>query len=114
MKSSDPDPIDIALREDIGDGDVPTDSLVSHDAKAAARIVARERAIVAGTKTAVEVFHRVDPTLKVKAFRNDGSEVNAGEEVIQIEGFARSILKAEPVALNFLQRLSGIATATRK
>ena len=114
MKSSDPDIIDIALREDIGDGDVTTDSFVAKDAIAAARIVARERAIVAGTKTAVEVFHRVDRGLKVKAIRNDGSEVNAGDDVIQIDGSVRSILKAERVALNFLQRLSGIATMTRE
>ena len=114
MKSSDPDIIDIALREDIGDGDVTTESFVAKDANAAARIVARERAIVAGTKTAVEVFHRVDHGLKVKAIRNDGSEVNAGDDVIQIDGSMRSILKAERVALNFLQRLSGIATMTRE
>ena len=114
MRSSDPDIIDIALREDIGDGDVTTDSFVTKDANAAARIVARERAIVAGTKTAVEVFHRVDRALRVKAIRNDGSEVNAGDDVIQIDGSVRSILKAERVALNFLQRLSGIATMTRE
>jgi nicotinate-nucleotide pyrophosphorylase (carboxylating) len=114
MKSLAPDLIDIALREDIGDGDITTDLFVSKDAKAAARVVARERAIVAGTRTAAAVFRRVDSGLKIKVVHNDGSEVNAGDTVIQIEGAVRSILKAERVALNFLQRLSGIATMTGK
>ena len=108
------DPIGVALREDIGDGDVTTDFFVSKKNQATARIVARERAIVAGTATAVEVFHRVDRNLQVNVLRKDGSEVNAGDSVIDIEGRAGSILKAERVALNFLQRLSGIATLTRK
>lgn len=114
MKPSAPDLIDIALREDIGDGDVTTASFVSNDAKAAARIVARERAIVAGTKTAAEVFWRVDADLKIKVVQDDGTEVNPGNDIIQIQGSVRSILKAERVALNFLQHLSGIATMTRK
>lgn len=114
MKSSLPDPVDIALREDVGDGDVTTDSFVQKNANGRAQIVARERAIVAGAKTAAEVFRRVDPALKIKIVRDDGSEVNPGDDVIQIEGAVRSILKAERVALNFLQRLSGIATTTRK
>lgn len=114
MKSSEQDLIDIALREDIGAGDVTSDSFVYEGANAVARIVARERATVAGTKTVTEVFHRVDPNLKVKVVLKDGSEVTAGNEVIQIQGSMRSILKAERVALNFLQQLSGIATMTRK
>jgi nicotinate-nucleotide pyrophosphorylase (carboxylating) len=108
------DPIDVALREDIGQGDITTDSFVSKNVRATGRIVARERAIVAGTKTAGEVFRRVDPQLVVNILQEDGSEVNAGDSVIDIEGQAGSILKAERVALNFLQRLSGIATLTRK
>jgi nicotinate-nucleotide pyrophosphorylase (carboxylating) len=108
------DPIDVALREDIGEGDITTDFFVSKDVQATARIVAREHAIVAGTKTAADVFGRVDPQLKVDVLRKDGSEVNAGDSVIDIEGQVSSMLKAERVALNFLQRLSGIATLTRK
>ncbi len=114
MKSDIADPIDVALREDIGDGDVTTDSFVPKNIRGIARIVARERAILAGTKTAAEVFRRVDSALQVKAVRNDGGEINAGEEVIEIKGPVRSILKAERVALNFLQHLSGVATMTRK
>ncbi len=114
MKPAMVDPIEIALREDLGDGDVTTDFFVSKNQQAMARIVAHERAILAGTETAAEVFRRVDSTLDVAVLRNDGSEVNPVENVIEVRGSARPILKAERVALNFLQRLSGIATLTRK
>jgi nicotinate-nucleotide pyrophosphorylase (carboxylating) len=114
MKPAMVDPIEIALREDLGDGDVTTDFFVSKNQQAMARIVAHERVILAGTETTAEVFRRVDSTLNVAVLRNDGSEVNAGENVINLRGSARPILKAERVALNFLQRLSGIATLTRK
>ena len=114
MKPAMVDPIEIALGEDLGDGDVTTDFFVSKNQQAMARIVAHERAILAGTETAAEVFRRVDSTLDVAVLRNDGSEVNPVENVIELRGSARPILKAERVALNFLQRLSGIATLTRK
>src|SRR5947199_277346 len=114
MKPAMVDPIEIALREDLGDGDVTTDFFVSKNQPARARMVGHERAILAGTETAAEVFRRVDSALDVAVLRNDGSEVNDGDNVIELRGSARSILKAERVALNFLQRLSGIATLTRK
>jgi nicotinate-nucleotide pyrophosphorylase (carboxylating) len=114
MKSKVVDPIDIALREDIGAGDVTSDFFVSKDQQAAARIVARERAIIAGIGTASEVFRRVDPAIEVATERKDGNEVHPDETVMELRGPARSILKAERVALNFLQRLSGIATMTHK
>lgn len=114
MKAALNDPVDIALREDIGEGDVTTDSFVPKNHQAIGGIIARERAILAGGKTAAEVFRRVDSTLDVSIARDDGAEVNPGESVIEIRGRTRSILKAERVALNFLQRLSGIATLTRK
>lgn len=114
MKATIGDPIEIALREDIGDGDVTTDFFVSKNQPAMAQVVARERAILAGTETAAEVFRRVDSAVKIAVFRKDGSEVNAGDNVIELRGQARSIFKAERVALNFLQRLSGIATLTRR
>src|SRR5438270_5296768 len=107
------DPIDIALREDIGDGDVTTDFFVDKNRQATARIISRERAILAGVETAAKVFRRVDPVIEVAISRKDGSEIKAGDCVIELRGQARSILKAERVALNFLQRLSGIATMTR-
>ncbi|HJX24667.1 MAG TPA: nicotinate-nucleotide diphosphorylase (carboxylating), partial [Chthoniobacterales bacterium] len=77
---SDPvhDPIAIALQEDIGEGDITTESLVDASAVASAKIVAREKTIVAGTNTAAEVFHRVDGATSVQVICNDGSEANAG------------------------------------
>ena len=108
------DPIAIALQEDIGEGDITTESFVDASAVASAKIVAREKAIVAGTNTATEVFHRVDSATHVQVIRNDGSEVDAGDTIIEIRGLAWSILKAERVALNFLQHLCGITTLTRQ
>src|SRR3954452_9750616 len=109
---SENDAIDLALREDIGAGDVTTALLVPRDVRALARILPREKAIIAGTMTAAEVFRRVDPGLKVSVELTDGTAVLGGETVLKIQGAARSILTAERVALNFLQRLSGIATLT--
>lgn len=114
MKPTVVDPIDVALREDIGDGDLTTGFFVSKNQQATAGIVARERATLAGTETAAEVFRRVDSATKITLLQKDGSDVNPDETVIELRGPARSILKAERVALNFLQRLSGIATMTRK
>ena len=111
---SEHDPVAIALQEDIGEGDITTEHFVGADAPAAARIVAREKTVVAGTATATEVFHRVDGATRVNVLRPDGSEVAAGDSIIEINGLAWSILKAERVALNFLQRLCGIATLTRQ
>jgi len=114
MKSQIIDPIDVALHEDIGAGDVTTDFFVAKNQQATARIVVRERAILAGIETAAEVFRRVDPTIEAAIPRKDGSDVHADETVLELRGAAQSILKAERVALNFLQRLSGIATMTHK
>jgi len=114
MKRISVDPIDVALSEDIGEGDLTTDSFVSKNQQATARIVAHERATLAGTETAAEVFRRVDSAVEITVVKNDGSEIDAGDSVIELRGQARSILRAERVALNFLQRLSGIATLTRK
>src|SRR6267143_2543971 len=114
MKSNYYDPIAAALKEDIGDGDVTTDFLVPEALHAAGRIIAHEKAVVAGTGTAAEVFRRVDPAIDVQISRRDGDDVDAGDIIIEVRGLARSILKAERVALNFLQRLCGIATLTRE
>ena len=108
------DPIAIALAEDMGTGDLTTDYFVSQSRQALARIIARERTIVAGTATAAEVFRRVDPKLQIDIVQPDSSALMGGETILEIRGAARSILTAERVALNFLQRLSGIATLTRQ
>ncbi len=107
------DLIEAALREDLGDGDVTTQLFVDQNARASARIFPRERVVVAGTSTAVEVFRRVDSKLKVEVAVGDGAAATIGETILSVQGSAASILTGERVALNFLQRLSGIATLTR-
>ena len=108
------DPIANALREDLGAGDTTTQFFVPQDLRALGRIVARERGVVAGTETAAEVFRRVDPQLNVEILLPDGTALAGGETILEVRGPAGSILTAERVALNFLQRLSGIATTTRQ
>jgi nicotinate-nucleotide pyrophosphorylase (carboxylating) len=108
------DPIDAALKEDIGEGDITTDLLVPETLRSIGRISAREKAIIAGGETAAEVFRRVDPSIHIEVIRQDGAQVEGGETIIEVRGLARSILKTERVALNFLQRLCGIATLTRQ
>ena len=114
MDPDDYDPIAAALQEDIGKGDITTDFFVPETLRANARIVAHESAVVAGTATAAEIFQKIDPATDVQIVRPDGEAVAAGDIVIEVRGLARSILKAERVALNFLQRLCGIATLTRQ
>jgi nicotinate-nucleotide pyrophosphorylase (carboxylating) len=109
-----PDPIDIALREDLGEGDITTQFFVRGDLRALGRIVARERAVVAGAETAAEVFRRMNSTLNVEILQPDGTALSGGETILEVRGAAASILTAERVALNFLQRLSGIATLSRQ
>jgi len=108
------DPIAVALREDVGRGDITTKIFVPAGTQVAGQIVAREPAIIAGTKTAAEVFRRVDPSIRIRIVRRDGFAVVRGQTVIELRGSARAILTAERVALNFLQHLSGVATLTRK
>jgi nicotinate-nucleotide pyrophosphorylase (carboxylating) len=114
MKPDRYDPIAAALKEDIGQGDITTDFFVPETLHATGRITAREKAIVAGTGAAAEVFRRVDPSIDIQVIRRDGDELTASDLIIEVRGLARSILKAERVALNFLQRLCGIATLTRQ
>jgi nicotinate-nucleotide pyrophosphorylase (carboxylating) len=106
--------IDLALREDVGSGDITSEYFVDENDQASARIIAKERAIVAGSEVAAEVFRRVDSSLHVEVVQKDGSAVTGGTAVLEVRGRARSILTAERVALNFLQRLSGIATLTHQ
>jgi len=114
MKPDRYDPIAAALTEDIGQGDITTDFFVPETLHATGRVTVRENAVVAGTGAAAEVFQRVDPSLDIQVVHRDGDEVVAGDLIIEVRGLARSILKAERVALNFLQRLCGIATLTRQ
>ena len=108
------DPVGAALAEDIGEGDITSEAFLSPALQALGQIVARERAVVAGAETAAEAFRRVDPKLHIVVQQTDGSVLTGGETILEVRGAARSILTAERVALNFLQRLSGIATLTRQ
>jgi len=108
------DPIAAALKEDIGKGDITTEFFVPERLRASGRIVAHEPAVIAGTGAAAEIFRKIDPETEVQIIRPDGEAVAADDIVIEVRGLARSILKAERVALNFLQRLCGIATLTRQ
>jgi nicotinate-nucleotide pyrophosphorylase (carboxylating) len=103
-----------ALREDVGEGDWTTLWTVGSDRVATAEIVAKERLVVAGGEVARMAFQAVDPALQVELRIPDGEVAEAGEAVLRVEGGARGILTAERTALNFLGRLSGVATLTRQ
>ena len=108
------DVIDAALREDVGSGDWTSIFTVPPDLPGHARIIAKADGVVAGTDVARRVFLRVDPQLAVNIPVADGDAVVRGDVICVIDGAARSILTAERTALNFLQRLSGVATMTRR
>lgn len=101
-----------ALAEDLGRGDATTLATVPANAKSVALMNAREPLIVAGIQFAEIAFRALSPTLQIKLFVRDGRRVKAGAPLLKISGSSRAILSAERVALNFIQRLSGVATAT--
>jgi nicotinate-nucleotide pyrophosphorylase (carboxylating) len=112
-----PDIIDIvrqALAEDIGTGDMTTLLTVPVGAVAMGSLLAKQAGVVAGLPVAAQVFAQVDPALAIEFTAEEGQYVEAGETLMAVRGSARSILTAERVALNFLQRLSGIATKTSR
>ncbi len=104
--------IDLALDEDLGRGDHTTASSVPEGLQREGVIRAKETGRVAGVEVAVKVFERVDPTLQCDVLRPDGAPIAPGDEVLRVRGAARSILMGERLALNFMQRMSGIATRT--
>ncbi len=104
--------IDLALAEDRVREDVTTEALVPETQRGKASIIAKAEGIVAGVEIAEQVFLRVDPGLKINILIQDGSKVKPGDVIAQIEGKIASVLRAERVALNFLQHLSGIASET--
>jgi nicotinate-nucleotide pyrophosphorylase (carboxylating) len=103
-----------ALEEDWGFGDWTTDLCIPEGTAASARIIAKESAVVAGVEVARAVFLTVDPALKVTLHAKNGDAVQKGDLLLEIKGSARAILKGERVALNFFQRMCGIATLTRE
>ncbi|MFW0859589.1 MAG: carboxylating nicotinate-nucleotide diphosphorylase [Dehalococcoidia bacterium] len=103
-----------ALDEDLGQGDITTDALIPPASTARALILVKANGVLAGIEVAEIVFQQVDPSLIFERLAQDGARVQAGSVIGVVTGKAASILKAERVALNFLQRLSGIATETAK
>ena len=104
--------IAIFLREDLGRGDITTQSIVARNTRARGRFVAGEKMVVAGLEAAEEVFLTLDSQQQLEAFASDGEEIEAGKVIARTVGFADVLLGGERVALNLMQRLSGIATLT--
>jgi len=107
------DTIRRALAEDIGAGDITSQCFIPSDHRSLARIIAGEHAILAGNEVAAEVFRQVDPSIEVTPLKADGDRLASGDIVLVAHGPTISLLTAERTALNFLQRLSGVATLTR-
>src|SRR5262245_54465619 len=105
--------IELALEEDLAGGDVTSAVLVAPGIHAEAAIVAKEPLVVAGLGVAVAVFHRVDAEIVPTLHLADGAQIAPGARLASFRGSARGLLAGERTALNFLQRLSGIATLTR-
>jgi nicotinate-nucleotide pyrophosphorylase (carboxylating) len=106
--------IGLFLREDLGRGDITTQSIIVRNTRARARFVAGENMIVAGLEAAEEVFLTLDSQQQLEAFVSDGERVESGKVIARMVGFADVLISAERVALNLLQRLSGIATLTNQ
>lgn len=105
--------IDLALEEDIGSGDITTNFLILSDSRAQGTITAKEPLVVAGLEVARCIFHRLDPTIDFRSDMADGDQADRGAIVATVQGPMAALLTAERTALNFLQRLSGIATHVR-
>ena len=106
--------IDLAFAEDIGDGDHTTLCCIPSDAMGRSRLLIKEDGVLAGIEMAKKVFARFDPELQVEVFIEDGSEVHPGDVAMIVSGRIQSLLQTERLMLNIMQRMSGIATQTRK
>lgn len=106
--------IELALLEDLSLGDITSDTIFTPDNRAKAAIRAKEDLVLCGMDVAKTVFHAVDPDVIFTPLKKDGDNVKKGETVLELTGSTLSILKAERTALNFMQRMSGIATASRE
>lgn len=105
--------IDAALEEDIGPGDLTSRYFVPEERRATGFIVARETGVLSGGEVALEVLRKVDPMIEAGLLVDDGDRIAKGAYIMKIEGPARSVLTAERTVLNFMQRMSGVASATR-
>ncbi|MBI9055658.1 MAG: carboxylating nicotinate-nucleotide diphosphorylase [Bacteroidales bacterium] len=106
--------IENAINEDVGDGDHSSLSCIPKDANGKAQLIIKQEGVLAGIEVAKRVFSTIDPSLKFEQFLFDGNEINHGDRVFIIEGNIHSILKSERLVLNIMQRMSGIATTTKK
>jgi len=106
--------ITAALSEDVGDGDHTSLATIEAGTQGKAKLIVKDTGILAGVELAKEIFYIVDPDLKLQVFLNDGAEVKPKDIAFEVEGNAQSILKAERLVLNCMQRMSGIATKTKE
>ena len=104
--------ITAALQEDVGEGDHTSLSTIPNEKLGKAQLIIKERGVLAGLEEAVAVFNQVDESLEIQIFVKDGQQVNIGDVVLLVKGSIHSILIAERLVLNLMQRMSGIATAT--
>lgn len=102
----------IALKEDMNYGDITTEILINNDQTSKAKIITKEKGIIAGCQVFERVFALLDKDIKIRFYKKDGDQVNADDVIGEIHGHTKAILKSERTALNILQRLSGIATMT--
>jgi len=103
-----------ALREDLGSGDVTTSSVIPKAQKARGVALAKGAGVLAGVEVSAKVFRTTDPSCRIAIQKGDGSRLGDGDSIMEVEGLAAPMLMAERVALNFLQRMSGIATETAR
>lgn len=106
--------IDIAINEDIGDGDHTSLSCIPNDAKGKAQLLVKENCIIAGVDLAEVIFKKIDNNLIFEKLISDGESVSVGDIIFTIEGSSQAILQAERLVLNFMQRMSGIASKTNR
>lgn len=106
--------IDLAFSEDIGDGDHTTLCCIPEDAMGKSHLLIKENGVLAGVEVAKRVFNRFDPTMQVEVLMQDGTDVKVGDIAMIVTGKVRSLLQTERLMLNIMQRMSGIATQTRK
>lgn len=108
------DLLNLAFAEDVGDGDHTTLSTIPAEARGKSRLLIKEEGILSGVDIARQILAKIDPELKMEVFINDGTRVKPGDVAFTVEGSVRSLLVAERTMLNIMQRMSGVATMTRR
>ena len=104
--------IELAIKEDIGDGDHTSLATIPEDARGRMKLLVKQEGIIAGIEVAVAVFRRLDPTIQIDILIEDGARVKVGDVAFYVEGRTRTLLQAERIVLNIMQRMSGVATQT--